>query len=210
VSVRSDAQGCCPNRRHRASSRSRLAAAVVSSFALLSSGVAAQGSGDPKEIGEIVFECSSINFAWGHRHRGYYVRRDGTLLRYDRSGDPWVPESAIGEDGRVAEADLRAKFSTAETYRQIPAARVAAKARLLPRAAEGRPTKKHTAYDAGTSGCVGYLFDAATRQYETIQLGSEGDFRIENPKSEAKGLREWLRELAPPRSAPDTTTSPKR
>ena len=155
---------------------------------------------DPSEsIGEIVFECYSINFAWGHRHSGYYVDRHGGVHRYDRSGDLWLPESVQRGDALTPEADLLEKFKTAERYREVSPQLLNEKIRLLGRAAHGRITSEHEMADAGGHGCVGYLYDSEKALYRSIPLGSGGDIRVTNSAPEARKLKEWLEELRPPR-----------
>jgi hypothetical protein len=148
----------------------------------------------------IVFECYYINFAWGHQHSGYYVDRDGGVHAYDRSGDPWLPESVTRGDSLIPEADMVAKFEGARAYRHVPRETVLEKARLLPTAARGRLKRTHEAFDAGAAGCAGYLYDVDKALYQTIELGQEGDFRVTNSARAARDLTKWLRSLAPPRA----------
>lgn len=158
---------------------------------------------DPLDsIGAIVFECASLNFAWGHTHNGYYVDRSGGVHRYDRSGDPWLPKSVRRGDSRVPESELLAKFQKSERYDTVPLEVLREKVRLLEGAARGKISKTHEMNDAGSHGCMGYHYDREQALYESINLGFVGDVRLTNSAREARDLSEWLRELRPPRAKP--------
>lgn len=147
------------------------------------------------DLGEILFDCYHVNFAWGYTLKGFYIDGDGMIYTYDRKGDPWLPDSVQKGSHSYPGPDLMSKFRNRKSAGRIDPSIVKQKIALIRPASRGEIFRQHQAYDAGWSGCVAYLFDERADAYTAILLGAEGDFLERNSSQEAKSLLLWLRSL---------------
>ena len=172
---------------------------LVALFGLGIAGCGAFGPSSPKPIamnfGQVLFDCYYVNFAWGYTLSGYYVDRDGAIVRYDRGDDPWLPESIQGEPNVIPAADLEEKFRKQTPVGEVPSDLLVEKMALGVRAAGGEISQEQVAADAGWSGCVLYQYHTQLDGYSEIPLGAGGDFLIRNNAPEAQELLRWLQGL---------------
>ena len=147
------------------------------------------------DLGEILFDCYHVNFAWGYTLNGFYIDGDGRIYTYDRKGDPWLPDSVQKGSHSYPEPDLMSKFKNRKSAGRIKPSIIKEKIALIRPASQGEISTQHQAYDSGWSGCVAYLFDEHADTYTAIILGAEGDFLERNSSQEAKSLLLWLRSL---------------
>jgi len=144
-----------------------------------------------------LFDCYRANSAWGLTYAGKVIARDGQVWTYSRRGKALPLASKEGGRNSYEAADLAAKYEGGTATQQIDAAVLTEHAALIEKAAAGTITSTDTGVrDAGGSSCHAYVFDAATRRYGDVELGSDGgvsDRRIGNDAAEAKLLLDWLR-----------------
>jgi hypothetical protein len=168
---------------------------------------AAGGAAPALPAGQVfLFEVSRTNFAWGYRHEGLYVDRDGRVFRFarPRQGQPWAPAA----DETYTEAELRARFGAdPHPAGRIAPAELAAMAGLIGAAARGAlGTPRQAGADQGELyfGC--YTYDEGTGRYRRVLLRREGDWVQANTAPEAVELVNRLRALwaapAPPKAPP--------
>ena len=153
------------------------------------------GLSKASDLGEILFDCYHVNFAWGYTLKGFYIDGDGKIYTYDRKGDPWLPESVQKGSHSYPGPDLMSKFRNPKSAGSIDPSIIKQKIALNRPASRGEIFRQHQAYDAGWFGCVAYLFDKHADTYTAILLGAEGDFLERNSSREAKSLLLWLRSL---------------
>ncbi len=146
-----------------------------------------------------LFDCYRANSAWGLTYAGKIIDRDGQVWTYSQRGKALPMPSKEGGPGVYEAMDLAAKYEDRTAAQRIDAATLAAHAALIENAATGKITSTDTGVrDAGSSACHAYVFDATTRRYRDIELGSDGgvaDRRIGNDAAEAKTLLDWLRSV---------------
>jgi len=144
-----------------------------------------------------VFDCYAANSAWGLSYSGKVVDRSGRIWTYRARGKT-LP-AAAGDNGRshFKASELAAKFAGATAAGRVDAKILAEHSALIDKAAAGKVTSVETGVrDAGTSTCHAYVFDAKTKRYRDVDLGSDGgvtDRRLLNDAPEAKALIDWLR-----------------
>jgi|APLak6261658528_1056013.scaffolds.fasta_scaffold27234_1 hypothetical protein len=142
-------------------------------------------------FGNIIFDCYYLNFAWGYQLNGFYINKDGEIFQYNReNNDRWITK-----DEKLTEQVLYDKYKNKQLVGKIELHDLENKKRLINKAALGKLSKKHTAYDAGERSCVTYLFNPKTERYTEIMLGSSGDFEQINSSNEAQKLIRWLGQL---------------
>jgi hypothetical protein len=146
-------------------------------------------------LGQVLFDCYYVNFAWGYTLSGYFINQDGMIVRYDRGKDPWLPESIQEEPGVVSTTDLNEKFKNQEQVGTVDPTILAQKIELVYAAAVGIITQEQMAADAGWSGCVLYRYHPELDGYSEIPLGAGGDFLVRNSAPEAQELLRWLQDL---------------
>ena len=146
-------------------------------------------------IGDIIFDCHYVNFAWGYRLEGFYIDHNGNLYKYNRHGNPWLPDSVRKGDAYYPETDLLDKFQNKKLIGTIERTILEEKINLISEAARGTITRKQRGNDMGGRGCVAYYFDNNKKTYKEINLGSTGDFDEENSSDRAKELLIWLKQF---------------
>ena len=152
-----------------------------------------------------LFECYEVSFAWGTVFNGFVVDDAGRVWSYDRARGrsardvTWNPKPT--SEGRFDGAALRAKFLQAESHLQLPLVIVKQREASIRGAGAGQVSSTHAAFDAGNRGCLAYLWATET-EYETVELGNEGEMTVKNSAPEARELASWLwdirRALPPP------------
>lgn len=146
-------------------------------------------------LGEIIFDCYHVNFAWGYRLDGFYIDKNGKIFKYNRNGDPWLPDS-VKQGGMVyPESDLYDKYKNKQLIGNVEQQYLQSKIVLIQKAARGKLSRRHTGNDAGASGCVAYLFSPEKKEYREIRLGSSGDYEEINSSSAAHELFKWLKQF---------------
>jgi hypothetical protein len=146
------------------------------------------------------FDCFAANSAWGYTLSGTVVDANGTIWRYGRRGEAWLPQiERAGSDTFVSAQDLRTKFAQARVVGSVAADVLRQKSALIAPAAAGAITRADTGVrDAGTSVCHAYVEDAAHARFRDVELGSDGgvaDERVANAAAEAAQLLDWLRSI---------------
>jgi hypothetical protein len=141
--------------------------------------------------GRVVFESSSVNFAWGFQLRGRYIDEDGAIWEFARDDTtPWMPRTTI--DGRLLASSLDLKLQDANYVGKVDAAELARMAALIEPASNAELVQENIGADMGADSLVGYLYDAESDTYTSVTLRSRGDWNIDNPSHEAGVLIEWL------------------
>lgn len=144
-----------------------------------------------------VFDCYRTNSAWGLSYSGKVIDRNGWVWSYGTRGRT-LPEPQRDHDrNNYPAADLVAKYADGTRGTRIEESAIAEHVAQIEKADAGTVTSTDTGVrDAGTSTCHAYVFDAATRHYRDVELGSDGgvaDRRIVNDSPQAKSLIDWLR-----------------
>jgi hypothetical protein len=146
-----------------------------------------------------VFDCYRANSAWGLSYSGKVIDRNGWIWSYGTRGKT-LPEAQRDHDRNYYQAaDLLAKYAGGTRGSRIEDREIAEHAAQIEKADAGTVTSTDTGVrDAGTSTCHAYVFDAATRHYRDVELGSDGgvaDRRFVNDSPQATSLIDWLRSV---------------
>ncbi|GEM_PF-4729192 len=177
----------------------RIGSCLIASV-LASCSIGRQGNAlayqDP--VGDFVFNCYSINHAWGHQFSGFFISHDGNVYRYARRGlasktDP-IKQAYYQAD------ELLDQFKDKALIALIDPSTMAAKTALIDRAASGTVTHlNQRVADAGQNGCVAYRFIADKNLYQPVELGSYGVTQIKtiNSSAAAQALLQWLLSIRP-------------
>lgn len=148
------------------------------------------------QIGEFVFDCYDVNYAWGYRLSGFFIDRLGKVYRYRLSGTPWKPKLLRqGSSLYYAAAELVSKFTNKTLWTNIDATVMQDKIALIDNAATGAVTYRNMrGADQGRNVCIAYRYVANKNLYEQIELGSYGATQIQtaNAAPEAQALLQWL------------------
>jgi len=161
---------------------------------LIPAGDSGQPPADVK-LGQVLFDCYYVNFAWGYTLSGYFINQDGAIFRYDRGDNRWLPESIREDSFVISSTDLIAKFSNQEYIGEIDPNLLKEKIALIPAVVGGKITEEQVAADAGWGGCVTYRYHPDLDAYSEIPLGAGGDFLIKNNAPEAEELLIWLQDI---------------
>jgi hypothetical protein len=145
-----------------------------------------------------MFDCYSANSAWGLAYSGKVIDRSGRIWSYEARGKA-LPDAVKDKGvGYYAATALVAKFAGSTAGALVDATTLAEKNSLIEKAAAGKITQTDTGVrDAGSSTCHAYVFDAASKRYRDVELGSDGgvgDRHVGNDAAEAQMLLQWLRE----------------
>jgi hypothetical protein len=160
--------------------------------------LATQVSAATPHTGRVLFDCYSVNYAWGFTLSGYYVDDAGTVHAYQSTGPRWLPTTpAENERSAYSEAELRAKYRAAGAIARVDATTLKEKIALIERAANGAITRKAAGADQGRQACVAYVVSPRSGNYLEIVLNAEGDVQERNAAREAQELLQWLRSLDP-------------
>jgi hypothetical protein len=145
---------------------------------------------------EIIFDCFSINHAWGYQMSGFYIDRQGMVYRYKRKGAAWHPKAILLEKQRYYEVkDLAAKFTEKSWVARMDSASLQSKIALIDTADSGSVTRaKQKGADAGQSLCLAYRYGKDKNLYQPVALGSYGATKntIVNNSPKAQSLLKWL------------------
>lgn len=166
--------------------------AAALALGVLLNGCAHPVTGDAA-IGRYVFDVYEENYSWGNTLRGFIIERDGSVRIYDHSNTRWTPEQ--NRSGRLAEADLAAKFHGTKIPLTLSAGEVRAKALLLPAAARGKIVRESQARDRGRFAYVGYIYDPDRSSYRMVVIGADGDWLETNTSPAGQELLTWLKEV---------------
>jgi hypothetical protein len=144
-----------------------------------------------------VFDCYRANSAWGLAYSGKVIDRDGWIFSYGARGKA-LPEPIKSDDHKLYDAaELQAKYAGGTRGSRIEASALAEHVALIEKASSGKIVSTNTGVrDAGTSTCHAYVFDATTKRYRDVELGSDegvADRRVSNDAAEAQTLLQWLR-----------------
>jgi cephalosporin-C deacetylase-like acetyl esterase len=142
--------------------------------------------------GRVLFDCYTINFAWGFHLEGFFIDSDGGVHTYDHSNEVWHGPP----DGKPSEKDLAEKHRGAEPVLKIPQKILAEKIPLIAEAAGGEVTRESAARDMGQNVFEGYLWNAGSGRYEPVLLESTGDWNEINTSKSARDLVKWLESVA--------------
>jgi hypothetical protein len=164
-------------------------------LALMCSFLVHSSPSEAGDLGEIVFDCYHVNFAWGYILKGFYIDRDGRIYNYDRKGDPWLPNSVRKGSHSYPGPDLMSKFRNRKSAGEIDPSLLKEKVALIEPASGGKIYREPMLHDAGWFGCVAYLFDERNDIYTAVTLGAWGDFTERNSSQEAQSLLSWLTSL---------------
>ena len=139
-------------------------------------------------------ERSYMNHAYGYRHSGIFVDRDGSIYEF-RVEHTIPPQPRRTPD--LTEAEMDDKYGT-ERRRigTVPAVELRAMYQLIPAAARGRFSRTVSG-GADRGGVVSscYVFDTVTKRYREIELTVAGDWEYHNLAPEARTLATWLASL---------------
>ena len=143
-------------------------------------------------MGKPLFACN-YDRSWGDDVAFGHVLDDrGRIWFYNRGRTTASPEPEPAGDGLFLESGLRARFRNPvlQSLRVSPArlAQMSQKAEL---ARAGRIERGRGAPDLGASGCEAYLW-ARADAYQRIELGTGGDFWVQNSLPEASELKAYL------------------
>ena len=152
------------------------------------------------EMGKPLFECDHEHFdgqyfMYGHvlddRGRIWFHYRGRTTASQEPFRRTWFPEPA--GDGLFLESGLRARFENPVLQSlRVSSARLAAMSQKAEAARAGRIEQRRNGNDMGRSGCEAYLWLRADA-YQRVELGSGGDFLVQNSTPEAAELNALLR-----------------
>ncbi len=149
---------------------------------------------DIKNIGEIVFDCYFVNFAWGYKFTGFCVNRSGQVYTYEPDRDYWsnlydVPEILTG-------SEFRRKLINHKSAGEIQPDKLREMIALILPASKGEMVfENQVACDAGCVRFVAYIYDSGNDIYRTVLLHQGGDDNVINTSNEAETLYDWLSEL---------------
>ncbi|MBK8816334.1 MAG: hypothetical protein IPN42_12920 [Methylococcaceae bacterium] len=145
---------------------------------------------------EIIFDCFSINHAWGYQMSGFFIDGNGMVYRYKRQGTVWHPKPVIGEKQRYYDkSDLLNKFTNKSLAAKVDSVIMQSKSKLIDLADTGAVSHtKHKIADAGQNLCLAYRYDHSNTAYRPVALGSfgVGQSSIINSSAAAKTLLNWL------------------
>jgi len=152
------------------------------------------------DMGKPLFACN-YDRSWGDDVAFGHVLDDrGRIWFYNRGRTPaspepvrrttWSPEPA--GDGLFLDSGLRARFihPVLQSLRVSPS-RLAQMSQEAELARGGRIERGRTAADLGDFGCEAYLWERADA-YRRVELGSGGDFWVQNSTPEASQLNAYL------------------
>lgn len=152
-------------------------------------------------VGEVVFDCNTVNHAWGYQLAGFFIDRYGKVYRYNRKGAAWQPKSVMqGKQIYYEAGELLGKFTNKTLMTSIDASIMQGKIALIDNAASGTVAYlRQRIADAGTNACIAYRFNANTNLYQPVELGSYGvtQVKIVNNSSAAQTLLQWLISIRP-------------
>ncbi len=140
----------------------------------------------------VVFSGGHINFAWGYQDTGFLIDADGKVFLYDNKCRG--PRYRSGDEPTTDEL-IRDSFTMTKFVKTIDPKQFTTMKKLVTKAAEGKISKRHTAYDAGSSSFTAYVYDKQNGTYTKVNLGSSGDFKTTNDSPAANTLKAWLQEV---------------
>ncbi len=145
---------------------------------------------------EIVFDCFSINHAWGYQMSGFFIDSNGMVYRYKRKGTAWHPKPVLLEKQRYYdEQDLLSKFTNKSLAARIDATILQSKINMIDIADSGSVSHlKQKVADAGQNLCLAYRYGKEKNLYRPVALGSYGvtEKTIVNNSAAAQSLLKWL------------------
>ncbi len=145
-------------------------------------------------VGKIIFDCYYANAAWGYQLSGVYIDSTGQIFKYNRNGNPWLPDSVKSGANVYPQSDLMEKYLNTELVGKIGQKMLDEKIQLIKSAATGTISNKATAFDAGERSCVAYIYNRNAKSYRAITLGSKGDVTTINSAPAAQELYAWLQD----------------
>lgn len=152
----------------------------------------------PEQGQKILFEVSRVNFAWGVSITGAFITVEGRVYRYDYYGTS-SPDGAtpyIELTAGMTEEQVTAKHgSQAVPVTMVEQASLLAHFAMLAQARNGALLTQSGCADYGADRYVGYVFDAGTKLYTPVPLGTDGDLAVRNTAGEGELLITWMREL---------------
>jgi hypothetical protein len=148
------------------------------------------------DLGDVVFEVESINFAWGYQQSGRYITANGDIFSFHIPVQRLNLLPGASDDGLYPAEALAARF---ESQRQAlgTAPRPALEhakllARELVKLPHGDTPLRAAANDAGETTYVVYVANEAKDRYRRIVLTERGDYEWDHPAPQAIELRRWL------------------
>jgi hypothetical protein len=148
----------------------------------------------PSPNQHILFEVSSVNFAWGNNCTGAYITSEGKVYSYDYFGttpDAAVPYLELVPE--MTEAQVTGKYgSTPKLLGSIDQTELLSNFAQVGEARRGMLLKQSSCADYGTDRFVGYTYNDTTSKYTPVILGMVGDVAERNTSSVADGLMKWL------------------
>lgn len=150
----------------------------------------------PALAGEFLFEIEHTNFAWGARHEGVAIDRNGRLFRYSNAA--WLTDRTRPTTTFTA-AELNEKYGSALTYvKTLKSSEVLGYYAEATAATGSSGERVSYCNDAGSTACIAYAYDAKTQRYTRRELMLRGDSHRTHSDARATRAAEWLRTLDKP------------
>ncbi len=148
------------------------------------------------EFGEILFEVTHVNHAWGYSLSGIFIDADGMVCsyRWGNASQPWEP----ADPGRLTQADMDRKCAiNRDTLGYIAPATLTAMRDLIPAAGAGTMTDPlHQRADYGQKSWLAFTCDSEIGDYRRVVIAVAGDYAVKNLSVETSTLSAWLRIVA--------------
>jgi len=157
-----------------------------------------RGGGTFNTTADILFERYYINHAWGYRHKGFLIDKNGQIFTYEETDvnhhtSTWnFPDT----NGYITERALKENLSSTEiSQARIDVNELDSYAKLINKVKENDFTEQHQGYDMGAMVNVCYVYNEKTQTYKQILLSENGDWVRTNNSPAAKTIDEWLNSL---------------
>lgn len=142
---------------------------------------------------EVLFQYEYQNNAWGAQHEGYFIDKEGNVLKY-KSPEEWNhPDNdlIIYLDQLSENLD---RCSIAETV--IPEAELEKYSRYISNISSSKiSAPKQSGADMGSHRYICYKYDETFKVYKGFLIKLEGDITRENLNFYSKKVVSWMKDI---------------
>lgn len=142
---------------------------------------------------KILFHLAYFNYAWGYQNNGFFIDNEGLIKYYNiKSEKDWRK----ADSGYYSKTDLEYNYRAADSITgKVDRVELCHYYNLIESASEQKLSKRvHSAYDAGASTFIAYIWDENREKYKMVFLSMEGDFSRDNLNPNAIAIADWLRQ----------------
>jgi hypothetical protein len=147
---------------------------------------------DESMTGKFIFEFCQNTFPSGTVLHGFYIDNEGSVWKYDHSGEQWWPR---GSEGLFYESDLQDKYRNPKKVGVVDKTVLSAMVSLIDPAFHGETKQERAGTDSGSMSYRAYLYDSASGDYKEVLLSVRGDVILQNTSDAAKTLVQWQTSL---------------